>query len=96
MLALGLVGPGDFLTGNLQRAGRRLLDQGQGPGQGRLATAGLANHGQGLARFQFKGHTVECTYQGMALEQATGDFVVTGQFTGGKDDGHYATSWFNG
>ncbi|MNE48483.1 hypothetical protein D3C80_1429500 [compost metagenome] len=96
LLALGFVRPGHFLTGNFQRAGRGLLNQGQGSRQGRLAAAGLTDHRQGFAGFQFKRHTVERPDQGMPLEQAAGNFIVTGQFAGGKDDGHYATSWFNG
>jgi dipeptide transport system ATP-binding protein len=56
----------------------------------------LAHDREGLAGFELERHTVECAHQGMALEQATGHFVVTGQVAGGKYDGHYATSWFSG
>ena len=96
LLALGLVGAGNFLTGDLQRARRRLFDQRQGAGESGFATARFAYHGKGLAGFQFERHAVERAHGGVALEQATGDFVVTGQVAGGKYDGHYATSWFSG
>ncbi|MNV35668.1 hypothetical protein D3C71_1271200 [compost metagenome] len=96
LLALGLVGAGDFLAGDFQGARRRLFDQGQGAGQGGLATTRFAYDSEGLAGFQFKRHTVEGAYGGVTLEHATGHFVVTGQVAGGKYDGHYATSWFSG
>ena len=60
--------------------------------QCRFATAGLADHSQGLAGFQFEGHAVKRTHQRRALEQAAGNFVVTGKVAGGQYDAHYATS----
>ncbi|MNV43200.1 hypothetical protein D3C71_1349070 [compost metagenome] len=54
LLAFGFAGAVDLGAGNLQRAGRGLFDQGQGARQGRLAAAGLADHGQGLAGIQLK------------------------------------------
>ena len=96
LLALGLVGAGDFLAGDFQGARRRLFNQRQRAGQGGFAATRLANHGEGFAGFQFKRHTIKRAYQRMALEQATGHFVVTGEVAGGKNDGHYATSWFKG
>ena len=96
LLSLGLVGAGHFLPGDFQRARGGLFNQRQGTGQGGLATARLAYHGEGLAGFQLKRHTIKGTHGGVALEQATGHFVVTGEVPGGKYDGHYATSWFSG
>jgi hypothetical protein len=96
LLALGLVGTGDFLAGDFQGARRRFFDQGQGAGQSGFAATRFADDGEGLAGFQFKRHTVEGAHGGVTLEQATGHFVVTGQVAGGKNDGHYATSWFSG
>ncbi|MNY36988.1 hypothetical protein D3C86_1715160 [compost metagenome] len=96
MLALGLVGAGNFLPGDFQGAGGRLFDQGQGAGQGGLATTRLAHDSEGLAGFQFERHAVEGAHGGVTLEQASGHLVVTGQVAGGKNDGHYATSWFSG
>ncbi len=92
MLALGLVGTGDFLPGDFQGAGGRLFDQRQGTGQGGFAATRFAYDGEGLAGFQFERHTVQGAHGRMALEQAAGHFVVTGQVAGGKYDGHYATS----
>ncbi|MNF93873.1 hypothetical protein D3C84_765640 [compost metagenome] len=92
MLALGLVGAGDFLAGDFQGAGGRLFDQGQGTGQGGFAATGFAHDGQGLAGFQLERYAVQCANRRMAFEQAAGNFVVTGQVTGGENDGHYATS----
>ncbi|MNM10703.1 hypothetical protein D3C81_208360 [compost metagenome] len=83
LLALALAGAFHFGAGNLQRAGRRLFDQGQGAGQGRLAAAGLADHGQGLAGLQFERHAIQRADQGVALEQPAGDFVMPGQLPGG-------------
>ncbi|SAJ34076.1 Uncharacterised protein [Enterobacter cloacae] len=96
--ALVLAGALDLLPGDFQRAGGGFLDQGQGARQGRLAAAGLADHGEGLAGFQFERYAVQRAHLGMALEQAAGDFVVTGQITGGQNGFHQATSFsrFNG
>jgi signal transduction histidine kinase len=92
LLALRLVGAGHFLSGDFQGTGGRLLDQRQGTGQGGFAATRFAHDREGLAGFQFKRHTVQGAHGRMALEQATGHFVMTGQVAGGKYDGHYATS----
>ncbi|MCY1366569.1 hypothetical protein D9M69_534720 [compost metagenome] len=92
LLALCLAGARHFLAGDLQGAGRGLLDQGQGTGQGGLAAAGFADHGQGLAGFQLEGHAIQGADQGVGLEQAAGDLVVAGQFAGGQYGTHRATS----
>ncbi|MCY1420536.1 hypothetical protein D9M71_361610 [compost metagenome] len=96
MLALGLVGTGDFLAGDFQGTRGRLFDQGQGTGQRGFAATGFTDDSEGLAGFQFERHAVEGAHGGVTLEQASGHLVVTGQVAGGKNDGHYATSWFSG
>ncbi|MCY1451702.1 hypothetical protein D9M71_685820 [compost metagenome] len=96
LLALAFAGAGDFMPSDFQRAGRGLLDQGQGAGQGGLAATRFTDHGQRLAGFEFERHAIEGAHQRVALEQATGHFVVTGKVAGGKYDGHHATSWFSG
>ncbi|MCY1372993.1 hypothetical protein D9M69_602400 [compost metagenome] len=90
--AVFLAGARHFAAGDLQGAGGGLLDQGQGAGEGGLAAAGLADHGEGAAGCQFEGHAIEGAYQGVGLEQATGDFVVAVQVAGGQYGTHRATS----
>ncbi|MCY1522640.1 hypothetical protein D9M68_575020 [compost metagenome] len=94
LLAGVVAGALHFVAGDLQRAGGGLLDQGQRARQGGLAAAGFADHGEGPAGLQFEGHAVQRADQGVRLEQALGDFVVTGQVAGGQDGAHRATSVF--
>ncbi|MOA22674.1 hypothetical protein D3C78_1432500 [compost metagenome] len=88
-----MVGALDLLAGDLQRSRGRLLDQRQGAGESGLAAAGLADHGEGLAGLQFEGHAVQGADQGVRLEHALGDFVVTGQVAGGQYGFHQTTSF---
>src|SRR5258707_12554183 len=73
---------GGIPAGDAQGAAARLLDQRDQAGEGRLATAGLADDAERLAGLQGEGDAVDRAHGRASGEEAAADVVAAGQVDG--------------